>query len=471
MAASKSHTARNLGIAFLALVVLLVGGGAVGVYAYSDRAKPGVFVAGQDVAGKTGVELAGVVRSLVDSFQLTLTTPTGQSVAAKPADLGLAFDQAATIQQAVSGTPGMNTLALYSPWQTKNVPLVYTIDEAKAQQFIDEQLMPASEPKDAGVSYDQKAAQYVVTPGAIGQAGNLADVKNAIAGLAAGQPTGQVTVSDVPRPPQISDDMANKAAASANAALKLKLKFTGPSGSYTVPAASIVSWTSFTPADGTLGVVYDQAAIAKDLPPAITEKVVRAPVNETYLTAPNGRRIARSVAGSSGAVLTDAAVQKAVTSTATALQTGKAFTQKVETKKAKYKTVEKVVPHNYGVPNGDKWIEVDLTHQRTTLYLGTTKVKTYVIASGKRPLVTTAGTWYVWYKTPMQDMKGPGYLAKDVRWISFFHNGEGFHAAPWVSNFGVPHSHGCINMTTGAAKELFDWAPLGTMVKVHGTTP
>jgi len=464
-------------ITFLAIVVVLVGAGAVGVYLYSDKAKPGVSIAGQDVSGQDGQQLLGVVNSLVSSFKVTLTNQGGQSVTATPTDLGISFDPAATVQQAISGAPGANPLTLYNPWEPKSVPLVYTVDEATAQAYLDQNLIPASgAAKDASVSYDTKAAKFVVTPGVIGQAANLDDLKTALTDAVAGGSAASYSVSSVPTPPEVSDDMANQAATQANNALKLALKFKSTRGTYQVPATSIAAWTSFTPTDGALGVTYDETAITKELPAALGKALVVAPVDETYLTTPSGSRIARASSGVNGTVLTAAAKTKAVSSTLAALTAGKALTQTVQTKAAAYKTVDQVVPHDYGSANGSKWIEVDLTHQRATLYRGTTKVTTYVIASGRRPLVTHAGTWYVWYKTPMQDMKGLNpdgskYVAKDVRWISFFHNGEGFHAAPWVSNFGTPHSHGCINMRTGEAKELYDWAPLGTMVKVVGVTP
>jgi len=36
-------------------------------------------------------------------------------------------------------------------------------------------------------------------------------------------------------------------------------------------------------------------------------------------------------------------------------------------------------------------------------------------------------------------------------------NGVAFHGTHWHQNFGVPMSHGCINMKTEEAKWLYRW--------------
>jgi lipoprotein-anchoring transpeptidase ErfK/SrfK len=36
-------------------------------------------------------------------------------------------------------------------------------------------------------------------------------------------------------------------------------------------------------------------------------------------------------------------------------------------------------------------------------------------------------------------------------------DGVAFHDTDWHNNFGAPMSHGCINMSPGAAKWLYRW--------------
>ena len=467
----------------LAVVLGCVAGGVA--WHYADKAKPGVTVAGQDVQGQASMELASVVDTLVGGFSITFSTAQGQSVRAGASELGMTFDHAATIQAAiagdtVTGSPGAaEMIARYNPWQPKNVPLAYSVDDAALQQFLDARLVPADrEPKDASVVYDKAAKKFAVVPGAIGHTVNIDEAKAAIAKAAAGEQAASHPLGVADVAPLISDQAAAIAATAANKALATKLVFTSKVGSYQVPAAEIASWISFAPAaDGTLTVGYDQSAATKFLPPTLSNKLAKPAVNAKVLTAKNKdgsvRDVVRVNTGTDGTVVTAESGQEAVTKAIAALQAGKDLKQAVKTAVQEKKTVREGVPDNYNEPNGAKWIDVNLARQTATTYRGTTKVKTYIIASGINTpdRRTDVGTWYVWLKVPVQTMRGEGYVTPNVRWISYFHNGEGFHAAPWVSNFGRPHSHGCINMRPAEALELYNWAPLGTKVEVHGATP
>ncbi len=63
---------------------------------------------------------------------------------------------------------------------------------------------------------------------------------------------------------------------------------------------------------------------------------------------------------------------------------------------------------------------------------------------------------------------GDGNLTSDIEayelpgvpWTSFFEpeTGVAFHGTYWHNNFGIPMSHGCVNMRTHEAKWLFRWA-------------
>jgi lipoprotein-anchoring transpeptidase ErfK/SrfK len=53
---------------------------------------------------------------------------------------------------------------------------------------------------------------------------------------------------------------------------------------------------------------------------------------------------------------------------------------------------------------------------------------------------------------------GDYYNLPNVQWVQYFYRDYSFHGAYWHNNFGVPMSHGCINMTNNDAKWLFDWA-------------
>ena len=64
----------------------------------------------------------------------------------------------------------------------------------------------------------------------------------------------------------------------------------------------------------------------------------------------------------------------------------------------------------------------------------------------------------------MQDMRGgsraagDSYHVTEVKNVQYFFEDYAFHGTYWHSNFGVPMSRGCINMTEEDAEWLFDWA-------------
>jgi hypothetical protein len=124
-------------------------------------------------------------------------------------------------------------------------------------------------------------------------------------------------------------------------------------------------------------------------------------------------------------------------------------------------------------PDFGKWIETDLTNQRTYLWNGDQKLKTYVVSTGKNVTPTITGTYKIYMKRDHHDMKGydpikeKGYVQPDVRYISYFEGAYAYHAAYWHNAFGTQVSHGCINMKTPEAKFLYDWAPVGTTCIIH----
>jgi lipoprotein-anchoring transpeptidase ErfK/SrfK len=120
------------------------------------------------------------------------------------------------------------------------------------------------------------------------------------------------------------------------------------------------------------------------------------------------------------------------------------------------------------------WIDVNLTEKKVKLFIGDVMQKEFSVGIGKPTTPTIQGAFVVDRKYTKKDMTSGGpkdhpdyYLIKDVPWISFFHKNYGLHGAPWLKEGGVEISHGCINMFVNDAKEVYDFAPLGTLVVVH----
>jgi lipoprotein-anchoring transpeptidase ErfK/SrfK len=108
--------------------------------------------------------------------------------------------------------------------------------------------------------------------------------------------------------------------------------------------------------------------------------------------------------------------------------------------------------------NGEKWIDVDLTHQLLTAFQGNTPVFQTSVSTGLGNTPTVVGQFRIYWKLAATDMAGPGYYLPDVPYTMYFHAGYAVHGTYWHDSFGQPMSHGCVNLRTEDAKWLFNWA-------------
>ena len=152
-----------------------------------------------------------------------------------------------------------------------------------------------------------------------------------------------------------------------------------------------------------------------------------------------------------------------------------------------------------GVPEGDRWIDIDLTHQVLVAYDWKQPRYVTLVSSGRArtpspelDYLTPKGLHRVRGKhlTSTMDNDEPGappYSLEDVPYVMYFRGAYAFHSAFWHDRFGRPRSHGCINLAPKDAKWLYNWAGPdlpdtwhggsateanpGTWVWIHGETP
>lgn len=120
-------------------------------------------------------------------------------------------------------------------------------------------------------------------------------------------------------------------------------------------------------------------------------------------------------------------------------------------------------------------IIVDLSEQRLYAYDNGRVVNTFLVSTGIARYPTPTGDFAVHRKISIMDYQwtyGPehpdNYDIKDVKWNLNFTTHYYLHTAYWHNNFGHVMSHGCVNISELNAKWLYDWAAVGTTVKVQG---
>jgi len=151
------------------------------------------------------------------------------------------------------------------------------------------------------------------------------------------------------------------------------------------------------------------------------------------------------------------------------------------------------------VGEGERWIDVDLTHQVLVAYEWKQPRYATLVSTGR----TRSPSPELDYRTPkgLHRIRGkhltstmdndepgePPYSLEDVPYVMYFRGAYAFHSAFWHDRFGRPRSHGCINLAPRDAKWLYNWAGPdlpetwhggsategnpGTWVYVHGETP
>ena len=124
-----------------------------------------------------------------------------------------------------------------------------------------------------------------------------------------------------------------------------------------------------------------------------------------------------------------------------------------------------------------KKVEVSISQQTLWYYENDEVVFSSPIVSGDVPTgcSTPTGTYYVQRKVSPNTLRGSDYTEYVDYWIGWDNAGGhllGFHDASWRSEFGgdiylTDGSHGCINMPTDKAGQLYNAVEIGTPVYIY----
>lgn len=112
-------------------------------------------------------------------------------------------------------------------------------------------------------------------------------------------------------------------------------------------------------------------------------------------------------------------------------------------------------------------IVVDLSDSRIYAYEDGRLVRNVLASTGLPATPTVVGEFSVYVKYQSQTMSGPGYYLPDVPYVMYFYRDYGIHGTYWHNNFGVPMSHGCVNLPTPEAEWFYNFASIGTPVHVQ----
>jgi hypothetical protein len=110
----------------------------------------------------------------------------------------------------------------------------------------------------------------------------------------------------------------------------------------------------------------------------------------------------------------------------------------------------------------DKWMQIKIGDQTLTCFEGDNAVFSTRAATGLWRTATPHGEFRVLYKRHTRRMiggdEGDRYDLPGVPFpVYFTWNGVAIHGTYWHNDYGRRHSHGCVNLSSDAARWVFRW--------------
>lgn len=481
---AKKHRANRSALALmyslLIFVILLIAAFfALHLY-FNNRVAPGVDFGDASITRNlTGYQedaVSRTVQNAVDNSKLEISDDQGNSIDADLSQLGVKIDKNATVK-AIMNAKRDNLFTRIMPWVRQTVSLKAVRDDSALDSYLLHKFIRES---DRAVPYsavfDKDSESFKVEDGVPGRTIETMSVREAVKKLIAHPgKTVKVSVTSRRTDAPIKLDVAQKFVNDLNKLLEKKVTFNNGDGKdFTVPKEAIASWISVN-ADTTrrkLSYTIDADKADYYLSQVLPKELNQQKINQEDAIDKEGKFIFTTLKGSNGVEInySNSVAKKAVES----LRNGNDFKMDVPSKITKFTVEKKLV---------EMRIVVDKTTQMASVYKNDELVKTFPVCTGKRGADDSAsGTFFIYLRYASQDMRGRNgdgspYFSPGVRWVSYYHGGEGFHTASWnykgiatgdAANHG---SHGCINMYEQDAHWIFENCPRGTIVQVVGTTP
>ena len=481
---AKKHRANRSALALmyslLIFVILLVAAFfALHLY-FNNRVAPGVDFGDASITRNlTGYQedaVSKTVQNAIDNSKLEISDDQGNSIDADLSQLGVKIDKNATVK-AIMNAKRDNLFTRIMPWVRQTVSLKAERDDSALDSYLLHKFIRES---DRAVPYsavfDKDSESFKVEDGVPGRTIETMSVREAVKKLIAHPgKTVKVSVTSRRTDAPIKLDAAQKFVNDLNKLLEKKVTFNNGDGKdFTVPKEAIASWISVN-ADTTrrkLSYTIDADKADYYLSQVLPKELNQQKINQEDAIDKEGKFIFTTLKGSNGVEInySNNVAKKAVES----LRNGNDFKMAVPAKVTKFTVEKKLV---------EMRIVVDKTTQMASVYRNDELVKTFPVCTGKRGADDSAsGTFFIYLRYASQDMRGRNgdgspYFSPGVRWVSYYHGGEGCHTASWnykgiatgdAANHG---SHGCINMYEQDAHWIFDNCPRGTIVQIVGTTP
>ncbi|MGC9807115.1 L,D-transpeptidase family protein [Schaalia odontolytica] len=462
-----------------AVALLLVCAVVVYLANYSGRVLPGTSIAGTSVAGMTRDQVVASTSQRADAATVTITVE-GTETTASLNEAGISIDADATADAAMKGATSLPAF-VRSLFSGRGVEPVMTVDEDAIRKLAATASSTlSSETRDAQVVVADDGESFTVTPSQSGDGISADEVSAAVKQAGATLASVSRDASVQKTEPAITTENARAAAAKANALLDTTIEISDGIDTFSAERSDKVKWVEFlTKDDGSLDDPSIDPVKVADWVNALAAKTDVKPENRVDNVNSEGQVLTVAREGKKGLKTNNA---EQITKDVVAAMTSRTAYEGLfhyddvepgsETKQVAEGTENLV----YQAAEGEKWVDIDLSDDSVTAYVGG-KVAggPFYMVPGAPDTPTVTGTFHVYLKYDVQTMRGENadgskYVTEGVPWVTYFTGSYAMHGAPWRSSFGwsgYGGSHGCVNMPVDAAKFIYDWTDMGDTVVVH----
>jgi len=441
-----------------ALTVLILGAVAVGALYLKNNDKffSGTMINSMDCTSKTVAQVETELLSNIEDAGVHITGRNGLETSYTADELGVSYSFDNRLNEALADSQALSNL-----FRSKNYQIEYTlnVDDAVLKEQM-KQLMDSQEiydSKDAEISYSRKKEKYVIKPEVYGTYFDL-DAASALVKEALHTGNTEVNLEEcyLSTPEVLADDkdLVKRLKELNRYMITITLDFSDRQE--TINASMIQKWMNIAE-DGS--ITYDETAMREYLHEI-------SQVYDTYartrkFTTHDGRKI--KVGGGSYGWM---------------IHNGDTIARIIEAiEGGENVTIEPAYSFRGYVRDkddiGDSYIEISLKEQHVWVYIdGELKVSTdCVTGNSSRGYDTPTGIYPINYLERDATLEGENYSSPVSYWMPF--NGNvGLHDASWRSSFGgeiykYSGSHGCVNLPSDKAKQIFESIEPGMPVIVY----
>ena len=471
----KRKALKVFGITMGVIICLVLVAYVAGAVVFMGRFLPNTFIGDHDISLKTDKEVAELLDGTVAAYKLDVVG-NGFSYNASGEDIGLDIDSKGVVAGMHDDLDAWSwPLLIIEPSHDESARLVVTYKkddlEKKVAKKVKKFNKDAKAPVNATIVYDDVKDKYVVQSEEIGDQLNADAVNASVAeAVSVMQPTLVLSTDHLLQPTVFSTDeklIESAELASGMVSAEITLNLNGQ----TVGEVDGSKLSEFISINDELAVKFNN----KDLQNWVEELADGYDTigTERHYTRADGKAITVK-GGSYGWEVDTEATKEAILD---AIKVGK----KTEVDIPCISTADV-----FSAPGerdwGNRYLDVDISEQHVRFYGKNGKIiwETDFISGapdGKRD--TWEGVWYINNKESPSTLIGytdtgkKEYETEVKYWMPFEGNGIGFHDAPWQPDFGGNMyaegygSHGCVNLSSADAQELYGIIEIGDVVVVH----